>query len=103
MKGKLRTAAYLTTIALAACGSFGVEDFSDFKKFVDDRDACEHFAGEIPDPPNPERMKDVLEQMEIYCTGTDGRLATLKVKYAKNPNVMSKLNEYEENIEMIRR
>lgn len=103
MKGTLKTAVLLATLALAACITPAEENLADFKKFVDDRDACEHFGGEVPDPPNPERMKEVLERMKIYCTGTDARLAALKAKYAKNPKVMSKLNEYEERIEKVDR
>ncbi|BAL97211.1 hypothetical protein RGE_38720 [Rubrivivax gelatinosus IL144] len=45
-------------------------------------------------------MKEVLEQAKIYCTGTDARLAALKSKYAKNSAVMSKLDEYDDTIEM---
>lgn len=103
MKGTLKITALLATLALAACITSTEENLADFKKFIDDRDACEHFGGEVPDPPNPERMKEVLEQMKIYCTGTDARLAALKAKYAKNPKVMSKLNEYEERIEKVER
>jgi len=89
-------------VALVGCVNLAESDLSDFKKFVDDRDACEHFGGEVPDPPDPERMKEIVEQMNIYCTGTDGRLAALKAKYAKNAEVMSKLNKYENKIERVR-
>jgi hypothetical protein len=95
----VKSAMLLAALILTACASHTEKEFADFRKFVDDRDACEHFGGEVPDPPNPERMKEVLEQMEIYCTGTDTRLAALKVKYAQNPKVMSKLNEYADKIE----
>ncbi len=94
-----RTHAFLTCLSLAACVTAPEESLADFKKFVDDRDACEHFGGEIPDPPNAERMEEVLEQMTIYCTGTDARLAALKAKYWNNPGVLSKLNEYDASIE----
>lgn len=90
----------LPLVLTAACGAQPEEDLGDFHKFVADRDACEHFAGEVPDPPEPERMKEVLEKVRIYCTGTDARLAALKSKYAKNSAVMSKLNEYDDTIEM---
>lgn len=99
MKSMLGPAVLVAALVLAACVSHTEESLTDFKKFVDDRDACEHFGGEVPDPPNPERMKEVLDQMKIYCTGTDARLAALKAKYAKNPKVLSKLNEYEDKIE----
>jgi len=90
----------LPLVLTAACGAQPEEDLADFHKFVADRDACEHFAGEVPDTPDPERMKEVLEQAKIYCAGTDARLAALKSKYAKNSAVMSKLDEYDDTIEM---
>ena len=98
-RSALKTAILLMSHTLAACVSHTEENLADFKKFVDNRDACEHFGGEVPDPPNPERMKEILEQVTIYCTGTDAGLVELKAKYAKNPQVMSKLNQYEEKIE----
>lgn len=96
--------AVFTTTALTGCTHGALQnDLSDFKRFVDERDACEHFGSEVPDPPDPERMKEVAEQIQIYCTGTDAKLAALKAKYANNAEVMSKLNQYEEKIERIRR
>jgi len=96
--------AVFTAIALSGCAHGASQnDLSDFKRFVDKRDACEHFGGEVSDPPDPECMKEVAEQIQIYCTGTDAKLAVLKAKYANNAEVMSKLNRYEEKIERIRR
>lgn len=95
-----RLTAAVSIVLTAACSAQPEEDLADFHQFVADRDACEHFAGEVPDPPDPERMKEVLEQARIYCTGTDARLAALKSKYAKNSAVMSKLDEYDDTIEM---
>lgn len=97
------TATLFAALAITACSTRAEEDLADFRKFVDEREACEHFAGEIPDPPDAERMKEVLEQIQLYCAGTDARLAALKSKYANNIKVMSKLNEYDEIIERARR
>ena len=72
---------------------------ADVDRFVDRRDRCDHMAGEIPDPPNPERMKEVIDGIDKYCTGTDTELAALKVRYANNPVIMDKLNQYEPHVE----
>lgn len=99
----MKRAFHLLLIVLAlgftACAIRQEEPLGDFRKFVEDRETCEHFGGEVPDPPDPARMKEIVEQMEIYCTGTDARLAALKIKYSKNPQVMTKLNQYQDRIE----
>ena len=72
---------------------------ADVAKYVEQRDGCEHFRGEIPDPPDEKRMREVEREIRKLCTGTDKKLAQLKRKYAKNQIVLNRLNEYEENIE----
>lgn len=71
----------------------------DVMKFSESRDECDHFRGEIPDPTQTERMKEVVEAANKYCTGTDKNLSNLKEKYRNNPEVMKKLNAYEAQIE----
>lgn len=71
----------------------------DVMKFTETRDECEHFRGEVPDPSQTERMKEVVEAINKYCTGTDKQLSTLKSKYGDKPEIMTKLNAYEEQIE----
>jgi len=72
---------------------------SDVEHFVKNRDICDHLAGEAPDPGQEARAKEVADGIEKYCTGTDKKLQSLKWKYAKDPEVMEKLNTYEESIE----
>ena len=51
---------------------------------------------------NPEQLKRrefVAESLEIFCAGTDRRLAALKRRYKSNAEVMKRLNQYEDNIE----
>jgi hypothetical protein len=70
--------------------------------FVADRDVCEHFRGEPIEGDLPEqiaRRAFVQESLEIYCAGTDRRLAALKTRYAANIAVMSALGGYEQAIE----
>ncbi|VXC37138.1 hypothetical protein [Massilia sp. 9I] len=72
---------------------------ADVAKYVKQRDGCEHFRGEFPDPPDEKRMREVEREIRKLCTGTDKKLAQLKRKYAKNQAVLKRLSEYEEDIE----
>ncbi len=72
---------------------------ADVAKYVKQRDGCEHFRGEFPDPPDEKRMREVEHEIRKLCTGTDKKLAQLKRKYAKNQEVLKRLSEYEEEIE----
>ena len=72
------------------------------KSFMADREACDHFRGEPIEGDSPDqkdRRVFVLESLEIYCAGTDRRLAALKARYADNPAVISILSGYEPAIE----
>ena len=69
------------------------------QKFIEQRDTCEHFRGEIPDPEEMERMREVSLQIEQYCRGTDQRLASLKKKYRSSAAVQRRLAQYEPSIE----
>jgi hypothetical protein len=71
----------------------------DVQKFVDRREGCDHMRGEMPDPSENQRMKEVNREIEKLCKGTDGQLVQLKKKYASNRQVMQRLNEYEDGIE----
>jgi hypothetical protein len=72
---------------------------ADVARYVQQREGCDHFRGEIPDPPDKQRMREVEREIRKLCTGTDKKLQQLKGKYAKNQAVMKRLNEFEENIE----
>ena len=72
---------------------------SDVAKYVEQREGCDHFRGEIPDPPDEQRMQEVKREIRKLCTGTDKKLQQLKRKYAKNQAVLKRLNEFEEQIE----
>ena len=70
--------------------------------FAVDRDACDHFRGEPTEGNTPEQVERrafVIESFEIYCAGTDRRLAALKNRYSDSPAVMSALGKYEQAIE----
>lgn len=72
------------------------------KSFIAERNICDHFRGEPFEGNSPEqieRRKFIADSLDIYCSGTDKRLAALKRRYKRNPEAMSKLNQYEERIE----
>ena len=72
---------------------------SDVAKYIDQREGCDHFRGEFPDPPDEQRMREIEREIRKLCTGTDKKLAQLKRKYAKNQVVMKRLDKFEETIE----
>jgi hypothetical protein len=88
---------YFSTFFLCSCAV--QQNFADVDRFVARREICEHYAGEFPDPPNPQRMKEVIDGVNKYCTGTDAELAGLKARYANNPVIINRLNQYEPSIE----
>lgn len=69
----------------------------DVARFVERRDGCDHFRGE--EPYDEERRKFLHKRMLELCVGTDRQLADLKKKYGDNRAVMTKLNDYEPQIE----
>jgi hypothetical protein len=69
----------------------------DVARFIERRDGCDHFRGE--EPYDEERRKFLNRRMLELCVGTDGQLSKLKKKYRANRAVMTKLNEYELQIE----
>lgn len=71
----------------------------DVARYVEQREGCDHFRGEIPDPSDEQRMKEIEREIHKLCTGTDKKLAQLKRKYARNQAALKRLNEFEEKIE----
>jgi hypothetical protein len=67
--------------------------------FLQRRAACDHARGEFPDPPDPERVRDVEHQVVEYCTGTDAQLAALKKRYRLDSAVSQRLEAFEPHIE----
>ena len=90
--------AMLVTPVLAGNGALPPE----VDAFIRDRDLCDHFRGEPQEGSSPaqiERLEFIIESLEIYCPGTDRRLAALKKRYKNNSDVLLRLNRYEEAIE----
>lgn len=83
--------------ALSACAHDSLP--ADVARFVEQRKACEHAAGEFPDPPDPERVREVLAMISEHCTGTDAQLAALRERYRNSAAVTTRLANYESVIE----
>ncbi len=65
--------------------------------FIAERDLCDHFRSEAPY--DEDRARLLAAQMKRYCRGTDRRLKALRARYAKRPEVLAKLADYEDSIE----
>ena len=71
----------------------------DLAGFLERRATCDHFRGEVPDPPDPERLREISQQVDAYCTGTDAQLAALRQRYRDDPAVTKQLAQLEDRIE----
>jgi hypothetical protein len=71
----------------------------DLQRFIDKREGCDHMRGEIPEPGEKQRMREVNREIRKLCKGTDKDLAQLTRKYSANGSVMQRLNEFEPDIE----
>ncbi len=79
-------------------GAAQVTPFPDeVTNFMVERDSCDHFRGE--EPYDEDRRAYLAENIAELCTGTDARLATLRLRYAGNPSVTAALSGYEDRIE----
>jgi len=90
-------AALASTALLAACAA--PPSTPDLAAFLERRATCDHFRGEVPDPPDPERMRAVEKGIAESCTGTDAQLAALRRRYRDDPVVSRQLAEFEDRVE----
>jgi len=84
------------TALLAACAAAPVADLA---TFLERRATCDHFRGEVPDPPDPQRLREVEQGVAAYCTGTDAQLAALRQRYRGDPVVTKQLAQFEDRVE----
>jgi hypothetical protein len=82
---------------LAACASS--ESTPDLASFLEHRADCDHWRGEVPDPPDPARMREVEQRTALTCKGTDAQLAALKRRYRDDPVVSKQLAAFEPQVE----
>jgi hypothetical protein len=74
---------------------------NDVLRFIERRDACEHFFGE--EPYDKDRLAFLEWSVCKNCFGTDSDLAHLKVKYKKNRQVLSRISGYAASVEPLSR
>lgn len=92
--------ALVVCVTLLALQASATEKLpADVRDFIADREGCDHMRGEVPDPPDKQRMQELEREIRKICTGTDRKLARLKRKYASNRPVMKRLREFEPTIE----
>ncbi|MBT9609083.1 MAG: hypothetical protein IV110_03475 [Aquabacterium sp.] len=94
----------ITLMALASGSNTCLADASsrlpgEVSDFLLNREACDHFRGEVIDPPDAELKKERNDNIRTYCTGTDAALARLRQKYAKRRDVVQSLRGFEAKIE----
>jgi hypothetical protein len=71
------------------------------EEFIRGRNLCDHFRGEPYEGNSPEQIKRrefIFESLEIFCPGSDRRLAALKKRFKNDNEVMKLLNRYEKRI-----
>lgn len=90
-------ASMATALLLAACAAPPATP--DLATFLERRATCDHFRGEIPDPPDPQRLREVMEQIDVHCKDSDAQLAALKLRYRDDPAVTKQLAQFEDRIE----
>lgn len=93
---RLISAVACVILLLSSCAQLGKKDL---EAFLNNREICDHLRGEIPDPSDQERLKEVIDDINKYCAGTDQQLEALKIRYAQDPEVMTILNTFEPRIE----
>ena len=94
--GRRRRCALASAALVAACAAPPAVDLA---SFLERRATCDHFRGEVPDPPDPARMHEIEQQIAATCTGTDAQLAQLKQRYRDDPAVAKQLAAFEPKIE----
>lgn len=93
-----RVAAALAALGLL-CACAAAPATPDLATFLERRATCDHLRGEIPDPPDAQRMREIEQQTAEYCSGTDAQLALLKQRYRDDPAVARQLAQFEPRIE----
>ncbi len=74
----------------------------DVARFLSERKTCEHFLGEPAEGrtvEQRERRDFVADSIDLYCSGTDKRLAALKRRYSKDASIVAILNSLDEKLE----
>lgn len=98
MKLLQKRLVWLFVLLLVTEGVVAAEPLpKDVSSFIEQREACDHWRGEYGD--DEERQAEIDMAVCETCVGTDKRLATLKRKYKAKQGIITRLNEFEADIE----
>jgi hypothetical protein len=73
---------------------------ADVRAFIERRDACDHFRGEVLS--DPSQAREVRRELDYYCTGIDAELARLKRVHARHHDMRKVLDAYDPHVEPAR-
>jgi len=76
---------------------------ADVTEFIAGRELCEHFRGEPTQGNHPDdiaRREFIGDNIELYCSGTDRRLAALKRLHRGSAAVAARLQTLDTGIEV---
>ncbi|WP_294610770.1 hypothetical protein [uncultured Gilliamella sp.] len=86
----------LLLVIFSIQGVYAKESYpQDISSFIEKREQCDYFRGEISGEPNIDNARNINEELDKYCKGTDQLLETLKLKYKDDNSIQKKLNTYE--------
>lgn len=67
----------------------------DITDFIEQRESCEHFLGEISGDPAVDLARNLAAQLDKFCKGTDHQLEVLRLKYKNDGSILEVLNAYD--------
>lgn len=92
----IKRLALISIMLVISQGIYAGEKYpQDVSQFIEKRDQCDYLSGEISGEPEIDNARNLNEQLDKYCKGTDQLLTTLKLKYKENKSILKKLDTYE--------
>ena len=84
----MKMAAFVVCLVVSGAAFADGPVPKDVKAFIDDADACEHFAGEFDSGQSKQRRKEIERGVIRYCQPAKNQLRRLTVKYKDDARVM---------------
>ncbi|PHM36738.1 hypothetical protein Xmau_04101 [Xenorhabdus mauleonii] len=67
----------------------------DLQEYIDNAENCEHFAGEMDSGLTDERMNEIMNGIDEYCTKAKDLQNKLKDKYKNDAKKIEIINNYD--------
>ena len=85
----MRTKIAISVICLMTAAVAFAKDRipKDVQTFIDNADACEHFAGEFDSDLSKQRKKEIARGVVRHCQAAQKQLKGLTAKYKNDPKV----------------